>query len=273
MAGCQCQSSGVAFGAAADPPAVVEEPAITLEPFVEDIAGTALSFEMVPVPPGRIEFSVGEETFSEDIGPLWVARTETTWDIHDVFVFQLDEGHSNPEADAVTRPSKPYVSPDRGFGHNGYAAISLSYQNADHFCQWLSAKTGRTYRLPTEAEWRYICQQAAIDVAEMEDYAWFEDNADWTPHPVGEKKADALGLYDVYGNVREWATGVDGKPVAMGGSFEDTRDRVGCAGRETPTRDWQMTDPQIPKSPWWLSDAPFMGMRVICIPDEASEDK
>ena len=66
--------------------------------------------------------------------------------------------------DAISRPSKPYLPPDRGFGHDGYAAISLSHKNATEFCVWLSARTGRKYRLPTVVEWAHAAMAGTDDV-------------------------------------------------------------------------------------------------------------
>ncbi|NNM24377.1 MAG: SUMF1/EgtB/PvdO family nonheme iron enzyme [Phycisphaerales bacterium] len=234
--------------------------------FTQELAGTTVSFELAPVAGGRVEFEVDGTTHAVEVAPFYVATTETTWDMYDIFVFNLDESADpGPDVDAVARPSRPYVSPDRGYGHAGYAAISLSFRGADHFCQWLAAKTGRRYRLPTEAEWRHLCAQSGITPETLDAHAWYEGNAEWTPHPVKQKKPDALGLYDLVGNVREWVRGVDGQPVALGGAFRDAE--VGCAARAVPTPEWQVTDPQIPKSIWWLSDADFVGFRVVCVPD------
>lgn len=275
-------------GCASDGPPVVEdrpspapaaatkpEPATpaALEPFVQELPGTMLSFELRPVPGGTIDLGEGPVR----VAPLWFAATETTWDFYDVFVYESDKdaagSSGNDAADAVTRPSRPYVAPDRGYGHTGYAAISLAYRGAEAFCEWLSAKTGRRYRLPTEAEWRHACALSGIDASNCDRFAWHDGNCDYEPHPVGTKEADQLGLFDLWGNVREWCIDAEGRPVALGGSFWDLRDELGCAARWTPEKSWQVTDPQVPKSPWWLSDAPFMGMRVVCVPEDTGTNE
>ena len=91
----------------------------------------------------------------------------------------------------------------------------VSWENAVEFCEKLSdlpeeKKAGRVYRLPTEAEWEYACRagsETAYSFGEstesLGDYAWFNDNSEIDTHPVGEKKPNAWGLYDMHGNVSE----------------------------------------------------------------------
>jgi formylglycine-generating enzyme required for sulfatase activity len=68
------------------------------------------------------------------------------------------------------------------------------------------------------------------------------------------------------GNVAEWCSGVgkDGLPVVRGGSYDDSAEKISSATRVLQTPAWNMTDPQNPKSKWWLANAPFVGFRVVC---------
>ncbi len=227
--------------------------------FIETIDGTAVAFDMIPVPGDPV---LGVE-------PFWIGRTEVTWDAYDVFVYGFDgpAGAARTDADAVTRPSKPYISMDRGFGHAGYAVISVSNRGAMAFCVWLSHKTGRRYRLPTEAQWRFACSLGQVPPAEIGRYAWYRGNADFKTHAVGTREADAGGLHDMHGNASEWCTGADGRPVTLGGSYRDDMEGLGCAARVRPSAAWNQSDPQIPRSVWWLADAGFVGFRVVCEPD------
>ncbi|MEX1026845.1 MAG: bifunctional serine/threonine-protein kinase/formylglycine-generating enzyme family protein [Candidatus Paceibacterota bacterium] len=98
---------------------------------------------------------------------------------------------------------------------NDYPATYVSWEDAVEFCRRLSAKEGKTYRLPTEAEWEYACRAGSTtaysfgdSAASLKDYAWFLDNASNVGEPyahrVGQKRANAFGLYDTHGNVGEW---------------------------------------------------------------------
>lgn len=236
-------------------------PQANRQAFEQRIEGTTARFRMMPIPDGTI--TVGGR--QANIRNLWVAETEITWDVYDVWVFGLDAGAARGGSDAIQRPSKPYGAVDHGFGHAGYPAICVSYFAATQFCRWLSAKTGRRYRLPTEAEWEYAARAGATGRAtDLNAVAWFWENADDKTHPVGRKRPNAWGLKDMLGNVAEWAVGMDSQPVVCGGSWRDRQARIDFTLRARQTPAWQEKDPQNPKSRWWLSDAPFVGFRVVC---------
>ena len=227
----------------------------------ETITGTLVGFEMVPVPGG----SVTVEGAAIAVEPFLIGRTEVTWDLYDVFAQGLD-GKDNTGADATARPSSPYGAPDYGWGHAGYPAISVTRQAAEAFCAWLSRKTGKTYRLPTEAEWLRAAELAAgknAAPADLEPLTWHSGNAGGTTHPVATRKPDALGLSDLFGNAAEWVMPADGTLVTRGGSFRDPLNATGPAARAQQDYTWNDRDPQLPKSRWWLSDGPFVGFRIV----------
>jgi formylglycine-generating enzyme required for sulfatase activity len=229
----------------------------------ETIPGTVVSFEMVPVPGGTVTI-LGKPVSVE---PFAIGRTEVTWDMYDVFALGLDDAKDQKGADAVSRPSQPYGAPDYGWGHSGFAAISIARQGAEEFCVWLSKKTGKTYRLPTEAEWAHAAALAAgsapLSSDRRDNLAWHSGNSEAKAHPVAKKQPDALGLYDLFGNAAEWVTTDDGTFVTRGGSFRDPAERVGPDARAVQDDSWQERDPQLPKSRWWLSDGPFVGFRIV----------
>lgn len=238
-------------------------------PFTESIPGSLVTFDMVGVPSGEIKMpdpAKPGSTKKIKIAAMWFGKTEVTWDAYDVFVFRLDEpgvGAPATGQDALSRPSKPYGASDRGYGHKGYPAINLSCLGAQKYCEWLSKKTGRKYRLPTEAEWEYACRagQPVPGKDQLEKYAWFWQEK---TQPVGKKLANAWGLCDTLGNVGEWCTDLSGKPVVCGSVFDDTAEKTLPTTRRYQDDSWQGNDPQDPKSKWWLSDGTFVGFRVVC---------
>jgi len=96
-------------------------------------------------------------------------------------------------------------------GDDNLPVETVSWNDAVRFCEKLSQKEGKTYRLPTEAEWEYACRAGRTgkycsggSEAQFGDYAWYLQNSGKKTHPVGTLKPNAWGLYDMYGNVWEW---------------------------------------------------------------------
>ena len=205
---------------------------------------------------------------------LFVSTTEIPWELFDVFVYGSDkaDGKSNEQADAVTKPTKPYIGMDREFGHVGFPAISPSFLSVKQFCQWLSAKTGRTYRLPTPDESKALCVQSGIDPKNCGDFAWTKDNAQEKTHKLAAKKADKLGLFDLMGNACEWVDDGSKFGSVAGGCYLDAMADLEC-GALSPCKpvEWNEIDPQFPKSKWWYSSGGFVGFRVICEPTDAKK--
>lgn len=285
--------------------------------YTQKIPGTDVSFEMIAVPAGS--FLMGsapaEPGHQPDEAPqhrvqidsLWVGQLEVTWDLFVLFLNENKELFKDlPEAkglDAVSRPTPPFEDPSMGMGRNGFPVVNVSPYAALSFCKWLSVVTGRFYRLPTEAEWEYICRagtQTAYyfgnDPAELDAYAVYFDNSNGQYAKGGTKKPNAWGVYDMHGNVSEWTldeyasdyyTRLEGKTihnpwniptklyarVYRGGSWDDDAQDLRSAARKASGPALQKNDPQIPKSFWWYTNASFIGFRLVSPLKEPSEQE
>jgi formylglycine-generating enzyme required for sulfatase activity len=238
-----------------------------------------------------------------------MGKCEVTWNEYELFSnknieAQMTEASAlnNPKIDAVARPTPPYVEMSFGMGKDGFPVINVTHYAALMYCKYLTAKTGHFYRLPTEAEWEYACKAGTTTVypfgneaGQLGEYAWFFDNSDGAYKKVATKKPNLWGLHDMLGNVAEWT--MDGyaadtyakagtsaanpwvKSTALyphsirGGSWDDDADRLRSGARRASTAKLKERDPQIPKSNWWLTDASFLGFRVVRPLKEPSKEQ
>jgi formylglycine-generating enzyme required for sulfatase activity len=291
--------------------------------YTETIPDTQVTLPFVPIPGGRFMMGSpqGEADRQSDEGPrvpiavepFWMMKYEVTWRQYRVFMRQYERFPCQQEitpprpevrADAVSFPTPLYdtsVTYHKGTDAD-LPAVSMTPFAAQQFTRWLSLKTGRYYRLPTEAEWEYACRAGSTtaydfgdDAAALPDHAWFFDNAldaklgEAAPRPVGLKKPNAWVLFDMLGNVAEivldhyvadrYARLATGRLVSemdavawpnqeyphviRGGSFLDDPEDLRCARRFKTGPDLKKQDPQIPQSIWWFTDASHIGFRVV----------
>ncbi|MDO5972342.1 SUMF1/EgtB/PvdO family nonheme iron enzyme [Flavivirga aquimarina] len=223
---------------------------------------------------------------------FWIGKYEITWKQYDAFVYEKFDNtdlKENPKLDALgidalSGATTPYVDMSFNMGKVSAPAVNMTQYAAIMYCKWLSSKTGIFYRLPTEAEWEYVCKKGETDKTEtINDVSWFSGNSENKYKKIGLKNANKIGVYDMLGNVSEWVldqystsyyeTSPKENPwnkptelyprVLRGGSWKDTADKICCTSRTPSNPLWKRRDPQIPKSDWWHTDAPFIGFRIV----------
>jgi formylglycine-generating enzyme required for sulfatase activity len=302
-------------------PASVAESETAMKPYRELLGDGKVTFEMVPIPSGtyRMGSPNDEADRWEDEGPqhevtldpFWIGRCEVTWDEYNLWAGVVeglaaddtgDAGANQDDpalrrmdaiADAIARPSKPFTDITFDMGKSGYPAFGMTQLAARCYCKWLSAKTGRYYRLPTEAEWEYACRAGTTtaysygdDPDMLEDYGWFFFNADDQCQKVGLKKPNAWGLHDMHGNVREWVLDAydpdyyqqfAGQNVrnpllvpktvyprsVRGGCWDSDPEDLRSAAREASDPEWKSEDPRDPQSIWQFTTPVSPGFRVV----------
>ena len=270
--------------------------------YEQSIPGSPLKFKMIPIAGGSfIMGSPANETGRDldegpqkkfSISPFWMGAFEVTHDEFDLF-FKDPATSQNSGTDAITRPSPQYIDLSWDMGRDGgFPVNSMQQKTAVMYCRWLYNKTGIFYRLPTEAEWEYACRAGSSskyffgdNEKDLEKYAWYKKNSKKAYHKVGQLKSNTWGLYDMLGNVSEWvmdqydenyftkmndvAVDPELKPtsrhpkILKGGSYIDEAVELRSANRTKWLPEWNRRDPQIPKSQWWLTDAPFAGFRLV----------
>ncbi len=303
------------------------------EDFTETVPYTTISFDMKAIPGGT--FSIGspeDEQMREpdegpqkevEISPFYMAEVEVTWDEFLAFYdATAAEGRSTDtegartmaDVDAISGPTPPYGQPDQNWGLGDRPAITMSYHAAETYCKWLSVITGKTYRLPTEAEWEYAARGGTETPFFFEgkprdfstkgffgklfgkeseiinQYVIYINNSMGRTAEPDMVEPNPFGLKNMLGNAAEYCSdwyakdayenlpdgAVDPKGpatgeerVIRGGSFRSPVGEVRSAARDsTRSVEWLKTDPQMPKSKWWLSDCNYISFRVVCEFDE-----
>lgn len=219
--------------------------------FTEQVPGTQVTINMVAVPGG--EFMMGSEkgdAYSKDdeyprhkvsVDPIFMAETEISWNQYWAFYVEcMSEGrtppeviyanNSRPDVDAVSGPTPPFGTPDQGWGMGERPAITMTHYAAETFCQWLSLKTGKKYRLPTEAEWEHAARGGkdtpyffegkpssfsndsfwssifGADTAMISRYVIYVNNSKNRSQEPAKVCANPYGLKNMLGNVMEYCS-------------------------------------------------------------------
>lgn len=219
--------------------------------FTETVPGTGAAIRMVAIPGGSFTMGSPEkEPFRKDdegprksvtVSSFFMSEIEVSWDQYWAFYGEtMSEGRIDPakvkahnsrdDIDAVTGPTPPFGNPDQGWGMGERPALTMTHYAAEVFCKWLSLKTGRTYRLPTEAEWEYAARSGTDtpysfegspksfssegflkgifkpDTAVINSYAVYALNSRNRTAEPSRTRANAFGLKNMYGNVMEYCS-------------------------------------------------------------------
>jgi formylglycine-generating enzyme required for sulfatase activity len=311
----------IATGAAPLPTSLPRIEPLRHKGYRQKIPGSKVHFDMVAIPGGvyRMGSPAREAGRSGDEGPrhpvvirpFWMGETEVTWDEYNLYRKggpSSERGNEElraRDADSITRPTPCYADEYRGFGNKGYPVVGISHHAAMEYCRWLSCQTGKAYRLPTEAEWEWACRAGTRTAwffgrtpDRLGEYAWYEKNSDETTHPVGKKKPNPWGLYDIYGNAAEWCIDhyqkdyyanfpaeqltiapvkvptADRYPhVVRGGSYDDPARQCLSAVRRGSDKSWNRIDPDKPQGIWWLWNTDFVGFRLVRAVEEQANLK
>jgi formylglycine-generating enzyme len=217
--------------------------------FTEFIPGSAVSFEMVAIPGGTFQMgSPKDESFRNqnegpvkevEISPFFMAKIEVSWDEYLSFFKQTGaQGKSTDtylsvdqgEVDGISGPTPPYGAPDQGWGKGKMPAMSMTHHAAEVYCQWLSEITGKTYRLPTEAEWEYAARGGTtspyffegdpkrfvdkgiknkifgVDTTVINTYIIYDENSGSRSAGPDATLENPFGLINMLGNVLEFCS-------------------------------------------------------------------
>lgn len=164
------------------------------------VLGGGVKLELVLIPAGK--FMMGS--------PPGEKQRFSEWPQHEVRITRPFYMGKYPVTNEQTKAVMDKIDGHPFFAGMNNPVYAFSWNDAQDFCKKLSVMTGKTVRLPTEAEWEYACRAGTTtryfsgdSDTSLTDVAWFRDNSNRT-HPVGQKKPNAWGLYDMCGNVAQW---------------------------------------------------------------------
>lgn len=226
-------------------------PVVEFKNFTENIPKSSISFNMVAIPGGIFKMGspVDEPFRKDDEGPVreveissfFMAEVEVSWNEYLAFYAQTSTSERTAdikripvsqvsEVDAISGATPPYGQPDQNWGMGQRPAITMSFHAAETYCKWLSFVSGKTYRLPTEAEWEYACKAGTTtpyffpgdpkkyeksglkaklsknDTTIINTYIIYSGNSPTKTQPPDMVRSNPFGLKNMSGNVAEFCS-------------------------------------------------------------------
>ena len=218
--------------------------------------------DMVLLPGGTVR--AGEPARGVILAPFRMGVREVTWADLNAFFRKAPHFKHGDDFMYLTEVAR------RENFQDAHPAVGLTWHTALAYCDWLSKVTGHYFRLPTENEWDYALRGGGEIPASLDEVAWQKGNAAGMTHPVGTKKANGFGLYDMLGNAAEYALEPHSppffSPILRGGSWGTPAGPNLVAGREPLQEEWVDCDAFRPRSSIWLvGPKPCQGMRLVSV--------
>ena len=218
--------------------------------YTERIPGSTVNFDMVAIPGGEFMLGSPESEPYRDIdegpqvktriNPFWMGKAEVSWDEFELFAeFTYKGGRTDTRSnllqnigklDVITGPTPAYGNPDQGWGKGKRPAITMTHYAATKYCEWLSSVTGKSYRLPTEAEWEYAARANTnssyffegnpknysekrfwnkifgADTSVISSYTFYSGNSNNRSNLPTQIRPNPYGLINMLGNVKEFCS-------------------------------------------------------------------